>query len=145
MCYNAVWQEKVTFFWNITGDTSSVQEDIAHDDGVIKDRAVELYMIENGKKFSIRTWVHTIRRGACYTEAKVSDASISNPTIRLTDDVAPKWRAGRNYYVRVREKGRDLTQSYDKSPYTNRNVKMAKRQQKQRHKKVRLYSGCGPT
>ena len=26
----------------------------------------------------------------------------------------------------VREKGRDLTQSYDKSPYTNRNVKRAK-------------------
>ena len=25
-----------------------------------------------------------------------------------------------------REKGRDLTQSYDKSPYTNRNVKRAK-------------------
>ena len=27
---------------------------------------------------------------------------------------------------RSREKGRDLTQSYDKSPYTNRNVKRAK-------------------
>ena len=26
----------------------------------------------------------------------------------------------------LREKGRDLTQSYDKSPYTNRNVKRAK-------------------
>ena len=25
-----------------------------------------------------------------------------------------------------RQKGRDLTQSYDKSPYTNRNVKRAK-------------------
>ena len=25
----------------------------------------------------------------------------------------------------IREKGRDLTQSYDKSPYTNRNVKRA--------------------
>ena len=34
-----------------------------------------------------------------------------------------------------REKGRDLTQSYDKSPYTNRNVKRAKLQHKQRHKK----------
>ena len=29
-----------------------------------------------------------------------------------------------------REKGRDLTQSYDKSPYTNRNVKRAKWQHK---------------
>ena len=36
------------------------------------------------------------------------------------------------------EKGRDLTQSHDKSPHTNRNVKRAKRQHKQRHKKVRL-------
>ena len=45
----------------------------------------------------------------------------------------------------LREKGTDLTQSYDKSPYTNRNVKRAKWQHKQRHKKVRLNSGCGPT
>ena len=43
------------------------------------------------------------------------------------------------------EKGRDLTQSYDKSPYTNRNVKKGKVTHKQRHKKVRLNSGCGPT
>ena len=37
----------------------------------------------------------------------------------------------------TREKGRYLThdQSYDKSPYTNRNVKRAKWQHKQRHKK----------
>ena len=33
------------------------------------------------------------------------------------------------------KKGRDLTQSYDKSPYTNRNVKRAKLKHKQRHKK----------
>ena len=39
----------------------------------------------------------------------------------------------------TREKGRDPTQSYDKSPYTNRNVKRAKLQHKQRHKKVRLH------
>ena len=44
--------------------------------------------------------------------------------------------------LKLREKGRDLTQSYDKSPYTNRNVKRAKWQHKQRHKKVRLNSGC---
>ena len=34
-----------------------------------------------------------------------------------------------------REKGRDLTQSYDKSPNTNRKVKRTKWQHKQRHKK----------
>ena len=33
------------------------------------------------------------------------------------------------------KKGRGLTQSYDKSPYTNINVKKAKWQHKQRHKK----------
>ena len=51
-----------------------------------------------------------------------------------------KYRA-----MKSREKVRDLTQSYDKSPYTNRNVIRAKWQHKQRHKKVRLHSGCGPT
>ena len=34
----------------------------------------------------------------------------------------------------VRQKGGDLTQYYDKSPYTNRNVKRAKWQHKQRQK-----------
>ena len=37
--------------------------------------------------------------------------------------------------ARQREKGRDPTQSYDKSPYTSRNVKRGKWQHKQRHKK----------
>ena len=51
-----------------------------------------------------------------------------------------------NFKDRVaKKKGRDLTQSYDKSPYTSRIVKRAKCQHKQRHKKVRLHSGCGPT
>ena len=57
-----------------------------------------------------------------------------------------KYHANPTYQWNVmvwREKGRDLTQSYDKSPYTNRNVKRAKWQHKQRHKKVRLNSGCG--
>ena len=47
--------------------------------------------------------------------------------------------------IKPGEKGRDLTQSYDKSPYTNRNVERAKWQHKQRHKKVWLHRGCGPT
>ena len=37
--------------------------------------------------------------------------------------------------VLFRQKGGDLTQSYDKSPYTHGNVKRAKWQHKQRHKK----------
>ena len=45
----------------------------------------------------------------------------------------------------TREKGRYLTQSCDKIPYTNRNVKWAMWQYKRRHKRVRLHGGCGPT
>ena len=37
--------------------------------------------------------------------------------------------------IKVKEKGRDLTQSYDKSPYTNRNVKRAKWQHKKMQQK----------
>ena len=51
--------------------------------------------------------------------------SISHLFLR-TDQYVPYW---------LKEKGRDLTQSYDKSPYTSRNVKRAKWQHKQRHKK----------
>ena len=40
----------------------------------------------------------------------------------------------------LRQKGGDLTKSYDKSPYTNRNFKRAKWKHKQRHKKGRLNS-----
>ena len=42
------------------------------------------------------------------------------------------------FVLYLKEKGRDLAQSYDKSPYTSRNVKGAKWQHKQRHKKVRF-------
>ena len=38
-------------------------------------------------------------------------------------------------FFSMRQKGGDLTQSNDKSPYTNRNVKRAKWQHKERHKK----------
>ena len=47
------------------------------------------------------------------------------------------------WHFEQRQKGGDLTQSYDKSPYTHGNVKRAKWKHKQRHKKVRLNSGCG--
>ncbi|KAK3101827.1 hypothetical protein FSP39_006632 [Pinctada imbricata] len=77
------------------GDPSQTKEDIVFDDGVVKDRAIELYLVENGMKFSIRSWVHTIRRGACYSEAKVSQADISIPTIKLVDNV-DTWKEGDN-------------------------------------------------
>ena len=42
-------------------------------------------------------------------------------------------------------KGRDLTQSYDKSPYTNRKIQKATWQHKKRHQKLWLHNHCGPT
>ena len=61
-------------------------------------------------------------------------------------------RCGQGYTIELcivieeREKGRDLTQSYDKSPYTRKkknpksNVTTHKR-----HQKLRLHNDCGPT
>ena len=43
-----------------------------------------------------------------------------NNTSRYLDDIFPID------YPKFKKKGRDLTQSYDKSPYTNRRVKRAK-------------------
>ena len=43
------------------------------------------------------------------------------------------------------EKGRDMTQLYDKSPYTLRQIQNATWQQKKRHQKLRLNNDFGPT
>ena len=43
------------------------------------------------------------------------------------------------------QKGGDLTQFYEKSPYTSKYAKLTKWQHKQCHKKVRLNRDCGPT
>ena len=49
------------------------------------------------------------------------------------------------YFV-SREKGRDLTQSYDKSPYTHRKKKTKNNVATQkRHQKLRLHNECGLT
>ena len=45
---------------------------------------------------------------------------LNHPSIRATNSIRAISPAA------IREKGRDLTQSYDKSPYTNRNVKREK-------------------
>ena len=42
-------------------------------------------------------------------------------------------------------KGRDLTQPYDRSPYTDRKIQKATWQHKERHQKLRLHNDCGPT
>ena len=43
-----------------------------------------------------------------------------------------------------RKKEGDLTQSYDKNPYTNRKFENQKTTHK-RHQKLRLHNDCGPT
>ena len=42
----------------------------------------------------------------------------------------------------LREKGRDLALSYDKSPYTHRKIQKATWQYKERYPKVRLHNDC---
>ena len=44
-----------------------------------------------------------------------------------------------------REKEGDLTQSYDKTPYTNRKFENQKDNTHKRHQKLRLHNDCGPT
>ena len=44
----------------------------------------------------------------------------------------------------TREKEGDLTQSYDKTPYTNRRFENQRTTHK-RHQKLRLHNDCGPT
>ena len=46
--------------------------------------------------------------------------------------------------IRQREKEGDLTQSYDKTPYTNRKIRN-QRTTHERHQKLRLHNDCGPT
>ena len=50
----------------------------------------------------------------------------------------------RNLDSEIREKGRYLTQSYDKIPFTNINIK-GQSDNTKRHHKVLLHSDCGPT
>ena len=52
----------------------------------------------------------------------------------------------------TREKGSDLAQSYDKSPFTNRKIKKKKQNKikkkvtsQKRSQKLRLLNDCGPT
>ena len=47
--------------------------------------------------------------------------------------------------INTREKGRDLTQPYDKSPYTYRKIEKCNVTKQKRHKKLRLHNDCGPT
>ena len=47
-------------------------------------------------------------------------------------------------YFSQREKGRDLTQSYDKSHYTHKKIEKAMRQHVKRHQKLWLHNDCGP-
>ncbi|XP_056006549.1 cell surface hyaluronidase-like isoform X1 [Ostrea edulis] len=75
------------------GETSTSQELFMKDDKKVLERAAELYHYENGIKFTVRSWVHTIRRGACYSRAKSAKAEIADPKLSLTNDVT-SWQVG---------------------------------------------------
>ena len=55
------------------------------------------------------------------------------------------WYTPRRCFWKVKRKGRDLTQPYDRSPYTDRKIQKATWQHKERHQKLRLHNDCGPT
>lgn len=76
------------------GDTSTSQELLLKDDKKILARTAELYHYDNGIKFTARSWVHTIRRGACYSRAKSAKAEIADPKLALADDVS-SWKVGK--------------------------------------------------
>ena len=48
-----------------------------------------------------------------------------------------------NFVLKEKKEG-DLTQSYDKTPYTNRKFENQRATNK-RHQKRRLHNNCGPT
>ncbi|XP_062580731.1 protein DDB_G0287365-like [Saccostrea cucullata] len=75
------------------GDSSTAQELLLKDDKVKLERAAELYHYENNIKFTVRSWVHTIRRGACYSRGKSAQADIADPKLSLTGDVT-SWKDG---------------------------------------------------
>ena len=61
--------------------------------------------------------------------------------VRQTPDIViPMCR----YASQATQKGRDMTRSYDKSPYTNRKFKKGKRQHKT-PPKTRLHKDCEQT
>ena len=48
-------------------------------------------------------------------------------------------------HLYIRDKERDLTQSYDKSPYTHRKFQKVTWEHKKLHQKLWLQNDCGPT
>lgn len=76
----------------VLGDDSTTQELLLNDDGK-KVRIAELYHAENGIKFGVRSWVHTIKRNQCYSRGKSSLEEFSIPVLNLVDDVST-WLPG---------------------------------------------------
>ncbi|XP_061192631.1 cell surface hyaluronidase-like [Saccostrea echinata] len=74
------------------GDDASTQELLLNDDGK-NIRIAELYHVENNIKFGVRSWVHTVKRGQCYSRGKSSLMQYSLPVINVVDD-AQTWRTG---------------------------------------------------
>ncbi|XP_078319448.1 cell surface hyaluronidase-like [Crassostrea virginica] len=79
------------------GDDSTTQELLLNDDGK-KVRIAELYHAENGIKFGVRSWVHTIKRNQCYSRGKSSLEEFSIPVLNLVDDVST-WLPGNQVVI----------------------------------------------
>ena len=56
----------------------------------------------------------------------------------------PGFKKNVLYSYTLREKEENLDKSYDKNPYTKRNLENQRATQK-RHQKLRLHTNCGPT
>lgn len=74
------------------GDDSTTQEILLNEDGKPV-RIAELYHEENGIKFGVRSWVHTVKRGMCYSRGKSSLVEKSLPILNLVDN-RQTWRTG---------------------------------------------------
>ena len=48
--------------------------------------------------------------------------TLMSKVIKISSDIRQSWLCSANLEASSREKGRDLTQSYDKSPYTHRKI-----------------------
>ena len=81
--------------------------------------------------FNIKEYKHVLQFGTMTFDLLTSNFALKNvlgEEVLKRDFLKYKWWCFRNLQTnsyQQRQKGGDLTQSYDKSPYTNRNVKRA--------------------
>ena len=99
---------------------------------------------QKSPKFKVATW----KRHQNFDYSTIADrfrtVSLSNGS-HPTGLVKPVYGIPTSPLIMEREKGRDLTKSYDKSPCTDKKIKKATWEHKNATKKLRLHNDCGPT